>query len=277
MVWHERPCRAGRIHPAGRRCGRPRRGPMDRRRSESDPRFAAGAGRVAAVRGRACPAHDAPAAALRKDGRGAARRRGSLSRMARRTGGGGSGRGRCVRSPALRHGLVGRHRPEPLRPPGGGGVPGRGVAARGFAGDRRDRPGTGIAQGGHRRIRLHRTGQPVAGHGRGAVRQRAGGSSGARPVRRSARERAWRVAARRDVRPSRRSGRPGRSAVEAAGDLRARMRPCGALVEPRHPAGCGARTQPWRDRGGAQRRGVRPGGWPASCGGARRADRRVAR
>ena len=56
-----------------------------------------------------------------------------------------------------------------LRPPGGGGVPRRGVIARGLAGDRRNGSETGIARSGHRGIRLHRTGQPVAGHGRGAL------------------------------------------------------------------------------------------------------------
>ena len=89
--------------------------------------------------------------------------------------------------PALGHGLDGRHRPEPLRPSDRSGVPGRGVAARGSAGDRRDRRESGIAQGDEGGVRLYRAGQPVAGHGRGALRKRAGGPRGARPVRRGAR------------------------------------------------------------------------------------------
>ena len=72
----------------------------------------------------------------------------------------------------------------------GGGVPRRRVAARGFAGGRRDGRQAGIAQGLDRGLRLYRTGQPVAGYGRGALRERAGGARGARPVRGNARGRA---------------------------------------------------------------------------------------
>ena len=114
--------------------------------------------------------------------------------------------GATSRSTAFRHGLVGRHRPEPLWLPVGSGVRRRGVAARGFAGDCRDERKNGIAQGFDGGVRLHRTGQPVAGHGRGAVRKRAGDAGGTRPLRRSARARARRLAARRDVRPPRRRG-----------------------------------------------------------------------
>ena len=269
MVGHERPCRAGGIHLAGRcRARAPRWERLDRRSSAADRRFNPGVRRAATVEGRACPAGDSSAAALRKVGRGASRRGGTLSRMARRTWRCARGRERGVRSPALRHGLVGRHRPEPLRPSDRSGVPGRGVAARGSAGDRRDGRGAGIAQGDDRGVRLYRAGQPVARHGRGALRKRAGGTRGTRPVRRGARGRARRFPARRDVRPARRRGRPGRSAVETAGDLRARMRPRGAVVEPRHPAGRGARTQPGRDRGRAHRGRVQPGGRLAPRGGA---------
>ena len=285
MVGHERPCRAGGVRLAGRCHAKPRRGQLDRRSSAPDRRFTPGVTpgatpgvrRAGAAGGCAHPARDAPAAAVREVGRGASRRGGTLARMARWRGSDARGRGRGVRAPALRHGLVGRHRPEPLRPPGGGGVPGRGVAARGLAGRRRNGREAGIAQGGDRSLRLHRTGQPVARHGRGPLRERTGDAGDARPVRRRARARARRLAPRRDVRPPRRRGRPGRSAVEAAGDLRARMRPRGAVVESRHPAGRGARPQPGRNRGGAHRGGVQPGGRPASRGGAGRARRRVAR
>ena len=269
MVGHERPCRAGGIHLPWRcRARPPRWGRLGRRSSAADRRFDPDVRRVAAAAGSACPADNSSAAAFRKVGSGASRRGGTLSRVARRTWRRARGRERGVRSPALGHGLDGRHRPEPLRPSDRSGVPGRGVAARGSAGDRRDRRESGIAQGDEGGVRLYRAGQPVAGHGRGALRKRAGGPRGARPVRRGARGRARRFSARRDVRPPRRRGRSGRPAVEAAGDLRARMRPRGAVVEHRHPAGRGARTQPGRDRGRAHRGRVQPGGWLAPRGGA---------
>ena len=197
--------------------------------------------------------------------------------MARRTWRRAFGGRHGIRNASRGHGLVGRHRPQPLRPPGGSGIPRCGVAACGSAIDCRDERKAGIAQGVDRGVRLHGTGEPVAGHGRGALRKRAGGARGARPVRRGAAGSTRRLAAGRDVRTPRCSGRPGRSPVETAGDLRARVCSRGALVEPRHPAGRGARSQPGRDRGGAHRRRVQPGGWPAPCRGTGRTGRGPAR
>ena len=143
-------------------------------------------------------------------------------------------------------------------------------------GARRGRRGTGAAGGGEGGVRLYRAGEPVGRNGGGSLRARAGGPGGAGPLRRAASRRAGRLLARRDVRADRLGRRPRRSAVEAAGDLRARMRAHRAVGECRDSTRRGVRTQPRGDRGRAHRGGVRPGGRAEIRGGAGGADRGVA-
>ena len=187
-----------------------------------------------------------------------------LSHLARRAGVDPRGRRRGVRSAAFRHGVVGWHRPEPFRAPRRRGVPRRGLVARRPDGARGRRGREGLGGGcAHRDeggLRLHRAGEPVGRHGRGTLRERTGGPRGAGPLRSGARRGSGHLAARRDVWATRCGGRAGRSAVEAAGHLCARVRARGALGKRRDQAGRGPRPQLGRDRGRADGRRVQPGG-----------------
>ena len=112
--------------------------------------------------------------------------------------------------------------------------------------------------------------------GRGSPRARAGGAGGARALRFAAAGGARRVAPRRDVRAERLTGRPRRSEVEAARDLRARVRARRPVGERRDTAERRGRAQPRGDRGRPGRRGVRSRGWAPVRRGARGAHRGVA-
>ena len=155
------------------------------------------------------------------------------------------------------------------RPGSGGATSGSGRGSRSGTPRRSETVSPGARLGGGRfgaagaregGLRLYRASQPVGRHGARPLRAGTGGPCGAGPLRRAAAQRARRLPSRRHVRPGGVGGGPRRAEVEAARDLRARMRPRGPVVERRDTPRRGARTQPRGDRGGARRGGVRSGG-----------------
>ena len=223
---------------AGSKAPAPRPGYDFARRSRTAGRLRrAGAGRRVgrgwgAGQGARRP-HGSPSAALGQVGRGASGAGGTLPVMARRRARRDLRARRRARSAALRHGMDRQRGTEPLRPPGGGGVPGCAIAARGPVEALQDGRWAGGGGAGKDCICVLGRHRRVGRNGRDPPPERAGRPGRAGTLRDGVPGSRSGIAARSDVRTGGKRRRSPRSRLESARGLRAAMRSCRTVVQRR--------------------------------------------